>query len=872
MTRQARLTQPSPAPATLARRLAGAPGRASSWKALASLLVLGLLLSILAGCSPVVQPEQVKITAFLPLEAGKTVGQTFSARYDGLQSIAVYITPEIAGQGEIRLELFENPLGGEAIRQASMAVDKIAQKGYVRFRFAPLSDSARKDYYLNLELAGEGSYQVAIAPGDTYPNGSAYKNGQPEDDAQLAFRLLYEPRQAALGVLGEIGFWLGLLAAGFALYILPGWALLNLLYRKWGERRWPEKLALAGGISLAFYPLLYLYTSLLGLRLGGLYAWLPATLALVYLAVKTVVGLRNRPATRSSWRDVLRTPAAADLAFLALIVLILASRFWPLRTLAIPMWGDSYHHTLVAQLLVDNGGLFNSWAPYADMQTFTYHFGFHTLAAGLHYLTGLDLPSATLWTGQIVNVLAVISLYPLALRLGRNPWAGVIAVLLAGLLSPMPMFYVNWGRYTQLAGQVILVGGVYLVWEYLDGEKSRWRLPLLAGLAFSGLALTHLRVVILAALFVVAYCLVSIRRSTWKAILNRVLIVSAIAGLLFLPWLVHVFAGRILDIFSATLAAPAAQVAETTAEAAEATASVTATVGNLFAYLPALVWLLQPVLIGWGLWRRERGILLVSVWWWLVWIAGEPGWYGLPGSGAISAFAVLIAAYIPAGLYFGAAAGWILAGWGKQPAIPVSVPTQPEDIDQPASQKPAGWRRLLNPVLALVVVACGLWGAWLRLGDVDITKHALVLPPDLRAFEWIEANLPPEARLLVNGHLAFYETAAVGTDGGWWLPLLAGRQTTIPPMNYSFEEEPWPGYQDWINGLYKEIEEKGIDHPDVLDELRERGVSHVYIGQQQGSVSHFGQFNFDLEAMQASPHYRTVYRQDRVWIFEVLPE
>ena len=104
MTRLARLTQPSPAPATLARRLAGAPGRALSWKTLASLLVLGLLLSILAGCSPVVQPEQVKITAFLPLEAGKTVGQTFSARYDGLQSLAVYITPEVPGQGEIRLD------------------------------------------------------------------------------------------------------------------------------------------------------------------------------------------------------------------------------------------------------------------------------------------------------------------------------------------------------------------------------------------------------------------------------------------------------------------------------------------------------------------------------------------------------------------------------------------------------------------------------------------------------------------------------------------------------------------------------------------------------------------------------------------------
>jgi hypothetical protein len=171
-----------------------------------------------------------------------------------------------------------------------------------------------------------------------------------------------------------------------------------------------------------------------------------------------------------------------------------------------------------------------------------------------------------------------------------------------------------------------------------------------------------------------------------------------------------------------------------------------------------------------------------------------------------------------------------------------------------------------------VVVLLGLWGASLCLGDVDIPDHALVLPPDLRAFAWIEQNTPRESRFLVNAQPAFYETATIGTDGGWWMPLLAGRQTTIPPMNYSFEQEPWDGYRDSINNLYQEIESKGIDDPEVINELRLRGVTHVYIGQQNGGVSHFGPSNFDLEALQSSPYYRLVYRQDRVWIFEVLPE
>jgi hypothetical protein len=58
----------------------------------------------------------------------------------------------------------------------------------------------------------------------------------------------------------------------------------------------------------------------------------------------------------------------------------------------------------------------------------------------------------------------------------------------------------------------------------------------------------------------------------------------------------------------------------------------------------------------------------------------------------------------------------------------------------------------------------------------------------------------------------------------------------------------------------------------VLQELHQRGVTHVYIGQQQGKVSFFGQFNFDMQALDSSSNFRPVYSQDRVRIYEVLPK
>ncbi len=825
-----------------------------------------LFACLMAGCSPVAQVEQPTITAYLPVESGKSAGQSFTARYDGLRGIAVYIKPETPGTGNLELQLSRSSPGGEMVAQSNQPISKVGEKGFYRFNFPPLDSSSRADYYLRLEMQGEGACAVGIAPADSYTNGAAYRNDAPED-AQMAFRLIYERRALTLGLAGEVLEWLELLLAAAALYLLPGWGLLSFLYPGWSERRWPEKIGLAAGGSLVIYPLLYLETNLVGLHLGVLYAWLPVTVSLIYLSVKT---FRTRKATAASPPDgsparaasrgeqvraYLAAYGAADLGYLAAAVLVIAARFWAVRTLDLPMWGDSYHHSLVVQLLLDHSGLFDSWAPYAEMQTFTYHFGFHTLAATLSYLSGLSASASTLWGGQLINILAVLSLYPLAARIGRSPWSGVAAVLLAGMLAPVPMTYTNWGRYTQLAGQVILAASVFLAWDVLDDQKS-WRRSLtLVGILLGGLALTHLRVLILAILFLLAYLILQMRSGRFGSAAGRVLIIGLIAGALFLPWFIHTYSGQIMAIFTSQITTPASQVVSGPDQ--------TSGVGNLFDYLPGIIWLLLPVLIGIGLWRRDRTILLVAIWWLLAWIAGEPGWYGLPGTGAVTTFAVLIAAYIPAALFYAAA-----AGWGMQALQTSSAQTSANEISTRAA-----WRiRLVEVGLVAAVVWASVWAFGIRQADIQISEHALALRPDMRAAAWIQSNLPPETRFLVNADLVYSESTTVGTDGGWWLPLTAGRQTTIPPMNYSFEKEPYPGYRQSINDVYLLIDELGIENPAVLNELRKRGVTHVYIGQQQGSVGFFGVHTFDLDALEASSDFSQVYAQDRVRIFEVLPE
>jgi hypothetical protein len=523
---------------------------------------------------------------------------------------------------------------------------------------------------------------------------------------------------------------------------------------------------------------------------------------------------------------------------------------WAIRQLDLPMWGDSYQHTMIAQLLVDHNGLFESWAPYAELTNLTYHIGYHTLIAVFHWLTRLPPAGSVLVASQLINVLAVVALYPLAMRLSRNPWAGVLAVLLAGLIAPMPMYYFNWGRYTQLAGQAILPAAVLLAWARLDTERRDWPLTVLCWITLGGLALTHVRVLAFAVIFFVAFFLVNLRRVGLRAIVVRTFWCGIGGAILFLPWVFHIFAGEYVQIFSHQLTTPPIQTSTFTQD--------NNAIGDLYTYLPRLVWVFMLAATAWGLWRKEREALLVSVWWLLILLAANPQWLFLPGAGALTSFAVLIAAYIPAAVLIGAAGGWALDDL-QAVALAKSPPSR--------SARPA-LIGVTSALLALLLVAAGVWGAPRQLHLVDPRQFSLATRPDLRAMQWIRQNTSPGARFLVNSIFAYGGSLVVGTDGGWWIPLLTQRQSTQPPLNYGTEDGITPDYRNRINQTVHSIIDKGLAHPDTLGLLKERGVDYVYIGQQQGRVNAALPL-LDLGTLQNNPHFTPVYHQDRVWIFKI---
>jgi hypothetical protein len=527
--------------------------------------------------------------------------------------------------------------------------------------------------------------------------------------------------------------------------------------------------------------------------------------------------------------------------------LVFAARIRAIHSLEAPMWGDSVQHAAIAQLLVDNGGLFNSWQPYAPYGTLTVHFGFSAAAALFAWVAGVSATQATLVVGQIINALAILALYPLAVRLaGGNRWAGVGALLAAGLLSPMPAFYVNWGRYAQLAGQAVLPASLWLLWEAAEAGRPDWKAIGLAGLALAGMMLNYYRMPFYYATFVLAWLLgwglprwrADVRR--WLGGAARLLAVAGVALALLLPWGFRVSGARLADVVGAGVAR---------GSPLERVLADYAAWQTLDTYVPPLLLVLSLAGLAWSLVRGRWVVAAAGLW-----VAGlaslvAAGLIRLPGANLMQNFAVLIALYMPAGL---------LAGWL---------------IGSVAAAFESWGAALARPALAAAILASAGVAAWRQQRLVQPMTYAIVTRPDLRAMDWIRANTAPDARFLAEGFRIYEGQSAVGSDAGWWIPMLADRANTMPPQYALVNEAPiQPDYSRRVVELVASLETASPGSPEGVRLLCANGVTHIYVGQRQGLASVEKIQLFSPGELSASPAFRLVYHQDRVYIFALAPD
>ena len=798
--------------------------RVISW-VVAAFLLSGCALSISAV------PQSISNDP-VPLRSGRSVGQTFVAQNGGLNSVEFYLEPGDDLSGLIRIHLRSDAESTEDITSSSMGISEINGAGFYRFEFQPQADSFRKYYYVFLEFEGEGTLWIGTAPGYEYLDGALYLDHIP-DNQQSVFNLTYHPGLALKDFAREILYWCLILIAAVFLFVIPGLAIESLVLPTSKEWGWISKIVLGFGLSLCLYPILFLLTDLSGIRLGPILAWTPGIIGVLILVWRAFTQLKatNVLESLSSWRH--SDNLLPDLTTVLVVAMIVGVRFFITRVVDLPLWGDSLTHSMVAQLLVDNQGLFQSWGPYAELQTFTYHFGFHTHTAVFHWITQIPVPQSTLWVGQIINIIAVLSLFPIAKKIGGTKWAGVVAILISGLVISMPNFYTNWGRYTQLAGQAILPSIILTAWALSRKKTVNLSTAILLGVMMGGLGLVHYRVLIFAIILIMVIILDQVIRDRSRYFLYNFSISTLIGLLIFLPWFATLVGGNLLGNAIGQVSTPASSVSNWTQQYNA--------VGELQVYLPWFIWLAMIVCALWGVIRKSRYAINVISWWLLLLLAANPQIINLPGQGALSNFAIFIAMFIPAGVLIGGAMGWLLSSISS-----------------------------LKRILPILIALAAIIGGMTRVGDLDPQKYALATRSDIQAWAWIENNTPTDAKFLTNSFFAYGGSLIVGSDGGWWLPLMTKRQSSLPPINYGTERGPRTDNLGWQNELVRQLQSGGIDDNRTLEMIRERGITHVYIGQQQGNVNSFGSIILNPNLLNASSLYKPIYNQDRVWIFEIV--
>ena len=598
-----------------------------------------------------------------------------------------------------------------------------------------------------------------------------------------------------------------------AVAYLPGFALLNrfaALRRIDGLSR----LLIAPGVSAALYAVLFAFFYKLGIRLGWWTPWLIALIA----AASLLYPLPKIP----RWRWT--TDQVAYIALAGAAALLLVNRLYTINGLVAPMWGDSVHHTIIVQLMLENGGLFHSWQPYADAATFTYHFGFHAFTVMYAWMRGMSAEFAVLMMGQIANFGAVMGLYALARLWTKSVWGGVVAIIVGGFISSYPYYFVFWGRYTQLTGHIILLAALVLLAAYLDAPRRRENaayllaLPLvIAGAGMAQYKVAVLFVALSAALVVFKgisrYARRHDVRCALTASLGRAGVVAGIALLVFMA--------RGWDIVESSLGASVQRIASTELNVNPATGNQQSSLlvrlaQSGFEHDAAAVWLIALAGVI-ALTASRRDVLWFVAGMGLCLIVVNPRLAGINRAGLVDEFHLSLSTYIAAAGLIGAGAGVLM-------------------------ERLAARARASHYAAGLACIGLAWFGVStlpaLPLGSI------FVLPDDVQMMAWIKDNVPDGEKIAAPGFVAF-RNYTVGRDAGWWLPFYTGHRTNLMFMAAEQEMTGVQRNQDSRLTVTKDLYTRDMSLPSSAEWLAAQGYRYFYIGakpltwsEADGGVNH----------------------------------
>lgn len=844
-------------------------------------LVTVMLLDMIGTCSwpaicgPLTADDivQGRLDTALPAPQGDSwLEQSFVPRRNGLNEVELLLAryggemPPGAEPSRLTVEVWDET--GALVAAESQSTATLSHNQTYTLRFAPQSGSAGRRYVLRLSGSLTNHFSVWGYSLDVYDAGAARLVSGPSRqevaglearDMRFTTRYALTAGDALAAAVAPLGEWRLLLAA--LLYLpLPGVLLLLLLRpRGWDGAAW---LGAALALGVAAWPVVWFWLSLAGGRWSGGLLWgtmaigwgAAAVVARRRLAGRAGAGFKPTPTggTSSIGMGFTSAPIVAHVLLGGLLLITLASRFVAVRDQAFPPWVDSSRHGLITAVMGASGQAPDGYAPYLPVDHFPYHFGFHTLSAGLSLMTDTPLPGLLLVLMQLLGGLLPLTVYSAGWMVTRRRAVGLLAAFLVALPFFFPGYYATWGRMTQLAAMVVMPVLLALTWRVGRGWRRVW--PLVGVLA-AGVFLIHFRVFLFylpfAALVAVAH-FIRYRRA------RGLLLAGGLALLLVAPRLAALVAATDpLATFQQSLPGyndfPAGYLTTGWERLYVGLAAVAAAVVVVGAALRRR-WVTFPLLL--LLWV---GVLFAL-------LAGER--LGLPETLVVNLNSMYITLFLPLALLLSIVVGRMtndelrMKRSGQWSVVSRSMDQSPVSRLQSA----VSGRRLgvirstvaaVLAVLAGVALALLLLFGWRQQVNILNRQTILALPEDVATLGWIDANLPAEARVAVNAWQWLGQTWAA-SDGGAWLVPLTGRAATTPPIDHIYNRELFAAVRAF-NEPALAVEDWG--DPANAAWLAEQGITHVLVGQRGGY--------FDPAELSRNPALELLYRREGTFVFAV---
>jgi hypothetical protein len=432
--------------------------------------------------------------------------------------------------------------------------------------------------------------------------------------------------------------------------------------------------------------------------------------------------------------------------------------------------------------------------------------------------------------------------YLLTTTLTRSRLAGVLAALIAGLFTPMPAYYASWGRFTQLAGLLILpVGLAFFVrltgWLEHNQPGSPARIfhrpaateLILLGISIAGLALTHYRVLIsilpagrLHGGEVGGSCQAPSAGDDGSRAFTVLSTTICLAVLFSLPWWPAVIQ---------SLLYPRA-------------ALVISSLGKRIQPFDDFAWGYLNTAPKAGMAWREYGLdhgaaarrsfpITLLFWVFLCSCSPIPGiWSTGPGFNNTSVEIILFMPFAPLG-------GYLLSN---------------SSILSTAGSRTLVW--IFRPM----VLAAGILAAFFGARTLMLILNQgtfLIRQADLEALQWVEDNLPAGETVVINSFLWGYNKLA-GSDGGYWIAPLAGMQSLPPPVLHSLSNTL--EIQRHTDSLAREAYDISNNPAALRSFMTANQLRYIFIGARGGALS--------PKALVDSQLFTPLY-QRKVWVLVI---